>query len=79
MKRSAFPLVFGVYGLVRMWPEAEFPASVAEGEGCVAGAIVGHDARDGDVKASIVGTSCFEEGDRAEGGLVGHDVGEGDT
>src|ERR1700722_11709572 len=42
--------------------EAETPASVAEGEGPVAGAVVGHDAFDGDAEACIVGDCGLEEG-----------------
>jgi hypothetical protein len=49
MKRSALPLVLGVYGLDV--PEAVGVAGIAAGEAAVAGAIVGHHAGDADAAA----------------------------
>ena len=37
-------------------------AGVAEGAGFVAGAVVGHDALDGDAEACVVGDGGLEEG-----------------
>src|ERR1022692_2163282 len=47
--------------------EAKLPASVAEGEGPVATAVVGHDAGHGDAKAGVVGDDGFEKLDGAGG------------
>ena len=46
--------------------------------GFVAGAIVGHDARDGDAEAFVIGDGGPEEGDRAERRLVRLDLDEGE-
>ena len=59
--------------------DAQVPASVAEGEGLVAAAIVGHDASDGDAEAFVIGHSRLEKGNRAVRRLVGLDLGEGDA
>ncbi len=48
-----------------------------EGEGFVAGSVVGHDALDLDAKALVIGDSGFEESDGAAAGLVGLDLGKG--
>ena len=52
-------------------------AGVAEGEGFVAGAVVRHDACDGDAEAGVVGHGRFQEGDGAALLLVGQDLAEG--
>ncbi len=57
--------------------EAKSGAGVAEGVGDVAGAVVGHHARDGDAEAGVVGDGRFQEGGGAVGGLVGQDLAEG--
>src|SRR5271156_4097694 len=59
--------------------EAEPLAQPAEGEGPVAGAVVGHDALDLDSEAIVVGESGLEEAGGASLLLVGHDLGEGDA
>src|SRR5215471_3230828 len=59
--------------------EAEFAAGVAEGEGFVAGAVVGHDAGHGDAEAGVVGQRGAQEGDGAVGFLVGQDLAEGEA
>src|SRR4051812_17842878 len=59
--------------------DAQVPARLAEGEGFVAGAVIGHDADDGDAEAFIVSHSRLEEGNGTIGLLVGLDFGEGDT
>ncbi len=51
-------------GLRRVGPgsdEAEGTARVAEGEGFVAGAVVGHDAGEGDAKALVIGHRGMQE------------------
>ena len=58
--------------------EAESLTGVFEGEGFVAGSVVGHDPLDGDAEAFVVGDGGLEEGDGADGFLVGQDLGEGD-
>src|SRR3546814_12231186 len=45
--------------------EAEVSASLSEIEGSVAGAVVGHDAADGDAEAGVVGHRRLEERDGA--------------
>ena len=62
-------LCFSV-GFRGVWPgpdvfQAQLLAGVSEGEGCVAGTVVGHDACDGDAQRCVVGDGGFEEGDRA--------------
>src|ERR1700692_4097164 len=59
--------------------EAEPLAELAEGEGLVAGAVVGHDAFDLDAEAVVVGEGGLEEAGGASLLLVGHDLGEGDA
>ena len=59
--------------------EAELAAGVAEGLGAIAGAVVGHHARDGDAEAGVVGDGGLEEGDGALLLLVGQDLAEGDA
>jgi len=54
-------------------------AGAAEGEGFVAGAIVGHDPFDGGAEACVVGDSGLEEGDDAGLALALHDPAEGDA
>src|SRR5580700_4270804 len=79
MKRSALPLVFWGVGPGADVLEAEPLAQPAEGEGLVAGAVVGHDALDFDAEAFVVGERRFEEGGGAALPLIGHDLGEGDA
>ena len=57
-------------GLGRIGPcpdmlEAEIAAGLGEGLRSVAGAVVGHDAGDGDAEAGVVGDRRLEEGDGA--------------
>ena len=59
--------------------EAEVAADVAEVEGFIAAAIVGHDPDDGDTEALVIVQGAFQEGDCALLFLVGHDLGEGDA
>jgi hypothetical protein len=58
--------------------DIQIPASVTEGKGLIATAIVGHDAGDGNAEAFVVGHGRLEEGHRATGLLIGLDLGEGD-
>ena len=60
MKRSALPLVLGVRSRPKVL-EAEIAAGLGEGLRSVAGAIVGHDARDRDAEAGVVGHRRLEE------------------
>jgi hypothetical protein len=59
--------------------DAESLAGVAEGEGFVAGAIVGHDPGDGYPEAGVVGHGGLQEGDGAFFFLVGQNLAEGDA
>src|SRR5215207_5495159 len=59
--------------------ELEPFAGAREGEGFVAGAVVGHDAGDRYAEAVVIGDGGLEEGDRALRLLVRHDHGEGDA
>src|SRR5438874_705104 len=59
--------------------EAEVAASVAEGEGLIAAAVVGHDADDGDAEAFVISHGRLEEGSGAVDLLVRLDLGEGDA
>ena len=54
-----------------------FAARVAEGEGLIAAAVVGHDTGHGDAEACVIGDGGFEERDCAGGFLVRQDLGEG--
>jgi hypothetical protein len=78
---EAFSLAvgFGRIGLGANVFDDEVAASVTEGEGLVATAIVGHDAGDGDAKAFVVSHGCFEERNGTIGLLVGLDLGECDA
>src|SRR5690606_7115222 len=60
-------------------PEAEVGAGLPEGPGAIAGAVVGHDAGDGDAEAAVVGDGGLEEGNGALLLLVGQDLREGDA
>src|SRR5919198_1042597 len=71
-------------GLGRIGPGADVlegvtATGVAEGEGFVAGAVVGHDALDANAEAGIVSKGSQQEGDGAVFRLVGPDLGEGDA
>ena len=57
--------------------QAEIATGIAECESFVAGAVVGHDARDGDAEAFVIGDGGPEEGDRAESRLVRLHLDEG--
>ena len=59
-------------------PQAEFEAGVAEGEGAIAAAVVGHDALHTDAQAGIAGDGRREEGDRGFLALIRPDLSEGD-
>src|ERR1700686_661146 len=59
--------------------EPEPLAGFAEGEGFIAGAVIGHDALDFDAEAFVVGERGLEKGDGAALLLVGHDLGESDA
>jgi hypothetical protein len=59
--------------------DAQVAAHLAEGVRSVATAIVGHDARDGDPKASIISHSRLEKRHRAVHRLVGFDLRESDA
>src|SRR5205807_509351 len=59
--------------------EAEIAAGVAEVEGLVARAVVGHHADDLDAEALVVADGGLKESDGALLFLVGHDLDEGDT
>jgi hypothetical protein len=52
---------------------------VAEGQGAVAGAVVGKDALDADTQSLVVGDSRSQESGGGEGLLVRQDQGEGDA
>jgi hypothetical protein len=58
--------------------EVEFFTGIPEGEGFIAGAIIGHDARDGNTETGIVNKGCFEEGHGTLAFLVGHNFAECD-
>src|SRR5580700_9590056 len=71
-------------GLWRVWlgPDVTEPeplAGSAEGEGFIAGAVIGHDALDFDAEAFVVGQCGLEEGDGAALLLIGHYLGESDA
>jgi hypothetical protein len=70
---------FGCVGLGADVLDAELAAGVAEGEGFVTTAVVGHDAGDGNPQAGVVGHSRLEERNGAIRLLVGLDLGEGDA
>jgi hypothetical protein len=59
--------------------EAQATAGVAEAAGSIAGAVVGHDALDGDAEACVVGDGDLEEGNGAGLALALHDAAEGDA
>src|SRR6266550_4052067 len=59
--------------------EAEIAAGVAEVEGLVARAVVGHHAGNLDAEALVVADSGLKEGDGALLFLVGHDLDKGDA
>ena len=59
--------------------EAKAPAGVAEAAGSIAGAVVGHDALDGNAEACVVDDGSLEEGDGAGLALGLHDAAEGDA
>src|ERR1700709_1663438 len=61
---------FGRVGLGTDVLDAEVPTGVAEGEGFIATAIVGHDAGDGDAEAFVIGQGGLEERHGAFGLLV---------
>jgi hypothetical protein len=63
MKRSAFPLVRGVWGFVRRVADSGCRAGLAEVVASIAVAVVGHDALGGDVMASEPSEGSAEEGD----------------
>src|SRR5882757_1871613 len=69
---------FGRVGLGTDVFDAEIPTRIAEGEGFIATAIVGHDAGDGDAEAFVISYRRLEEGDGAIRFLVGFDFGESD-
>jgi hypothetical protein len=76
---EALSLAIGFGGV---WPgadvlEAKPSAGVAEGKRSVAGAVVGHDAFDGDAEAGIVGDGGLEEGHGTSLSLVRLDLAEG--
>jgi hypothetical protein len=79
MKRSAFPVVLRVYGLVRMCLRPSSRAGVAKREGLIATAGVGHHSGHGDAEACVIGDGGFEEPRGAVGSLVWQDLGEGDA
>jgi len=60
-------------------PEAELAASVAEVEGFVAGAVIGHHPAHGDAEALVIGDRVFEEGDGADGFFIRLHLDEGDA
>ena len=70
---------FGGIGLGADVLEAEPSTGVVEGEGPVAGAIVGHDAFDGDAEACIIDDGGLEEGDGTSLAFVRLDLGEGNA
>src|SRR5258708_18138243 len=59
--------------------QAEAFAGAGEGEGFVAGAVVGHDAHDLDAEACVIGEGGLEEGRGALLPLIGHHFGNGDA
>src|SRR5260370_22835212 len=59
--------------------QPEPAAGVSEGEGSVAGAVVGHDALDGDAETCVVGDTGVEEGHRTSLAFIWFDLGEGDA
>src|SRR6516165_7983039 len=67
MKRSALPLVRGVYGRVRRWRRPWKGASLAEHVAAIAVAIVSHDPFDHDAVASEPGERPFQ---KSRGGFL---------
>jgi hypothetical protein len=59
--------------------QAEALAGAPEGEGFVAGAVVGHDPLGGDAEACVIGDSGLEEGNGAASAFGLHDPAEGDA
>jgi hypothetical protein len=59
--------------------EVEPLAEPAEGEGLVAGTVVGHDALDPDAEALVIGERGLEEGGGTASPLAVHNLGEGDA
>jgi hypothetical protein len=59
--------------------EAETATDIAEGEGPVARAVIGHDALDANAEAGIVSKGSQQEGGGAVFRFVGPDLGEGDA
>ena len=78
MKRSALPLVLGVYGLVRLVFDLHLLASVPELVGAIAGAVVGQQGAYADAVAWR--RSRRRELQEADGGfglLIGQHLGKG--
>src|SRR5260370_11883890 len=59
--------------------QPEPAAGISEGEGSVAGAVVGHDALDRDAETCVVGDTGLEEGHRTSLAFIWFDLGEGDA
>ena len=72
-----FSVGFGGVGSGADVPETQLAARVAEGEGLIATAVVGHDPGHGDAEACVIGDGGFEERDCAGGFFVRQDLGEG--
>ena len=59
--------------------EPEIAAGVAEVEGSIAGAIVGHHPGNRDAEALVVSQGCLQKGGGAVFPLIGQDLGESDA
>ena len=59
--------------------ETDFLAGIAEVEGFVTAAIVGHDAGNGDTEAFVISHCCLKERNGAFRFLIRQDLGEGDA
>src|SRR5262249_21167328 len=70
---------FGCVGFGADVAQAELLASTSEGEGFIAGTVVGHHALDLDAEPFVIGDRGPEEGDGAAPLLVRHDLGKGDA
>lgn len=75
-KSLGFAVGFGRVGLGSDVPETKSLAGPAEGEGFVAGTVVGHDALDLDAETCVVSDGRTEERCRAPLALIGHHLGK---
>ena len=70
---------FGRVGLGADVLQVQLPTGIAESEGLIATAVVGHDTGDGDAEAFVIGNGGSEKSDSANRFLVRKDLRECDT